>query len=147
MAIELGSLESTRNEKPPICVLYGVHGVGKTALAAEFPDPFYLPTMGEEPPSDVEMASPGTAETFDEVLDTIGWLLTEQHDFKTFVPDSLDGIEPLVWAYTCRQNGWNNIEDAGFGKGYVAADEPWREFLSGVQALRSAGIATVMLAH
>lgn len=147
MAIKLGSLNSTKNSKPPIGVIYGVHGVGKTRLASEFPDPYYLPTLGEEPPEGVDLPSPGTAETFDEVLDVIGWLLTEEHDRKTLIIDSLDGLEPLVWAHTCAQNGWANIEDAGFGKGYVAADAVWREFITGIQALRDAGIAAVLIAH
>lgn len=147
MAILLGSLNSTKNNKPPIGVLYGVHGVGKTRLASEFPNPYYLPTLGEEPPEGVDLPSPGVAETFDEVLDVIGWLLTEEHDRKTFILDSLDGLEPLVWAYTSAQNGWANIEDAGFGKGYVTADAVWRDFITGIQALRDAGIATVLIAH
>lgn len=147
MAISLGSLNTTKNEKPPIGVLYGVHGVGKTELASEFPDPYYLPTLGEEPPDGVEMPSPGSAETFGEVLDVIEWLLTAEHDRKTLILDSLDGLEPLVWAEACSRNGWANIEDAGFGKGYVAADDVWRELIGGIQALRSAGIATVLIAH
>ncbi|WP_019999025.1 ATP-binding protein [Aureimonas ureilytica] len=147
MAISLGSLTSTRNTKPPIGVLYGIHGVGKTRLASEFPDPYYLPTIGEEPPEGVEMPSPGTAESLDEVLDVIQWLLTEEHDRKTLIVDSLDGLEPLVWAHTCGQNGWNSIEDAGFGKGYVAADAVWREFIGGVQALRDSGVGVILIAH
>lgn len=57
MAISLGSLNTTKNDKPPIGVLYGVHGVGKTELASEFPDPYYLPTLGEEPPDRVALVS------------------------------------------------------------------------------------------
>jgi hypothetical protein len=147
MAISLGSLNSTRNNKPPIGVIYGVHGVGKTQLASEFPDPYYLPTLGEEPPDDVEMFSPGSAESFEDILDVIGWLLTEEHDRKTLILDSVDGAENLVWGATCRRLGLNSIEDAGFGKGYVEADTEWRELLSGLQALREAGIAVVLLAH
>lgn len=147
MAISLGSLNTTKNFKPPIGILYGVHGVGKTRLASEFPAPYYLPTLGEEPPEGVEMPSPGTAETFDEVLDVIGWLLTEEHDRKTLIIDSVDGLEPLVWAQTAAQNGWASVEDAGFGKGYVAADDVWRKLITGIQALRDAGIATVLIAH
>lgn len=147
MAISLGSLNSTRNNKPPIGVIYGVHGVGKTALAAEFPDPYYLPTMGEEPPDDIDMPSPGTAESLDDILDVIGWLLTEEHDRKTFILDSVDGAESLVWKATCSRLGLNSIEDAGFGKGYVEADTEWRELLAGLQALRDAGIAVVLIAH
>lgn len=147
MAIDLSALHSTKTNKPPIAVFYGVHGVGKTELASQFPYPFYLPTIGEEPPDGIEMASGGTAETMGDVFNVIEWLLEGQSGFNTLVVDSLDGLEPLIWAETCRLNNWKNIEDAGFGKGYVAADDVWRDFLGGVQALRSADIATVMIAH
>jgi len=93
------------------------------------------------------MPSPGTAETFEDILDVMGWLLTEEHDRKTFILDSADGAESLVWAATCRRLGLNSIEDAGFGKGYVEADTEWRELLDGCAALRDAGIAVIFLAH
>lgn len=151
MAISLGSLNSTKNNKPPIGIVYAVGGAGKTTLASEFPDPYYMPTLGEEPPDDVEMPSPCEPgqhiETFSEALDVIEWLLTAEHDRKTLIIDSVDGLEPLVWTETCARNGWANIEDAGFGKGYVAADEVWRELIGGIKALRDAGIAVVLIAH
>lgn len=147
MAIQLGSLNSTKNNKPPIGVIYAVGGAGKTTLSSEFPDPYYLPTLGEEPPDDVEMPSPGIAESFGDVCDVVEWMLTAEHDRKTLIIDSIDGVEPLVWAETCTRNGWNNIEDAGFGKGYVAADDVWRELIAGFKALRDAGIAVLLIAH
>ena len=147
MAKSLSSLRSTKSDKPPLVVVYGVHGVGKTQLASEWPSPLYLNTAGETPPSDVEMQTPGTMETYEEVLDIISDLLTTEHGHKTLIIDSLDGMEPLVWAHVCKQNGWQTIEDAGFGKGYVAADAPWRDFLAGLAALKRAGIAVVLLAH
>jgi hypothetical protein len=147
MAISLGSLNSTRNNKPPFGLLYGVHGVGKTRLASEFPDPYYLPTIGEEPPDDVEMPSPGIAETLNDVLEVIEWLLTAGHDRKTFILDSVDGTESLIWAATARRLNLNSIEEAGFGKGYVEADTEWRDLIAGLQALRSAGMAVLILAH
>jgi replication-associated recombination protein RarA len=39
MAISLSSLKSTKRNDPPSMLLYGVDGVGKTSLAAEFPKP------------------------------------------------------------------------------------------------------------
>jgi hypothetical protein len=54
----------------------------------------------------------------------------------------------LVWAETSKLNGWNSIEAAGFGKGYVAALDQWRALLDGFNALRDdRDMAIVMLAH
>lgn len=147
MALSLSSLRSTKTTHPPIALLYGVDGVGKTSLAAEWPDPLYLATEGERPPSDVEMATPGTVETYDQMLDIFGELLAGDHDFKSVIIDSLDGFESLVWAATARRLGLNSIEEAGYGKGYIEADSEWKEYLSAVGALSRAGIYVVQLAH
>ncbi len=147
MALSLSSLRSSKSSNPPVVLLYGVGKVGKTSLAAEFPDPIYLPTDGERTPEDVELATPGTVESFDDLLNVFGDLLTTDHDRKTVIVDSLDGLEPLVWAAACRRNGWANIEEPGFGKGYLAADAEWNEFFQAVSAMKSAGLAVVLIAH
>lgn len=147
MAISLGSLKSTKTNTPPKILLYGVDGVGKTSLAAEFPRPIYLPTEGETPPSDVDLQTPGTIESYEALLDVFGELLSSDHEFGTVIIDSLDGLEGLIWAATCRRLGINSIEEAGYGKGYIEADTEWKEYLSAVSALTRSGLFVVQLAH
>lgn len=141
-------LKTTKNDNPPVTLIYGVDGVGKTSLAAEWPGPIlYLPTEGERPPSDVELTTPGTVDNFHGLLDIFGELLDSEHDFRTVIVDSLDGLEPLVWGATCQRLGIASIEEAGYGKGYIEADTEWKDFLGGVSALSRAGIYVVQLAH
>jgi hypothetical protein len=147
MAISLSSMKSSKRNDPPVILLYGVDGVGKTSLAAEFPDPIYLATEGERPPSDVDLPTPGTIESLEDILGIFEELFTQEHDRKTVIIDSLDGLEPLVWRATCARLGINSIEEAGFGKGYVEADSEWNEFMSATSALAQAGMCVVMLAH
>lgn len=148
MALSLSSITTTKSTHPPRTVIYGVDGVGKTSLAAEFPAPvLYLPTEGEAPPSDVHVDTPGTIESFNDLLDIFGELLTTDHEYKTVTVDSLDGLESLVWKATCARLGLESIESAGFGKGYVEADSEWNEFLSAVGMLAKSGIYVVQLAH
>lgn len=147
MALSLSSLRSSKSDKPPVITIYGVDGVGKTSLAAEFPDPIYLPTDGERAPADIDLPTPGTIESLDDLFDVIGQLLTEDHDRKTVIIDSLDGLEPLVWAATCKRLNVGSIEEPGYGRGFVEADAEWNEFLAAVGALRERGIAVVLLAH
>lgn len=147
MAISLSSLKSTKTNNPPKILLYGVDGVGKTSLAAEFPNPIYLATEGETPPSDVDLQTPGTIESYDALLDVFGELLEGEHDFGTVIIDSLDGMESLVWAATCRRLGINSIEEAGYGKGYIEADTEWKEYLSAASAMARSGLYVVQLAH
>ncbi len=155
MAISLANLKKVAASPLPIATLYGVPKVGKTSLAAEFPNPVYLNTAGESPPIDIvdlpsntdENGNPAPVETFDEVLDFVSELITEEHDFGTLIVDSLDGLEPLVWSHTCAINGWSNLEEPGFGKGYLAADEVWREYLRAIEALAQKGVWIVQIAH
>ena len=146
MAISLASLRSSTSMKPPFILLYGTAGIGKTTLATGAPKPVVIQT--EEGLGRIDVSHFPLAKTWDEVMGAITALYTEEHDFETLVFDSADHFEPIVWAEACRRNGWLNIEAAGYGKGYVAAGDVWREFLDGLNALRSdKGMAVIVIAH
>lgn len=147
MAKSISALNSTKSDKPPITLIYGVDGVGKTTLAAEWPDPIYLHTQGEEPPKGVELATPGVLESYDEAIELMTELLSTQHEHKTLIFDSVDGFESLVWAKTCERCGFSSIEEPGYGKGYIETDSEWAFFIDGAVALKQAGVAVVLLAH
>lgn len=155
MAISLSDLKSTKAEsdgRPPITLIYGVDGVGKTSLAAEYPDAIYLATPGERPPSDVDIPK-ADIETFEDLKGVFIDLLSDDHGFKTVIVDSIDGLEPMANAVTCQRIGATSIDDNGkespaaFGKGYVAADVEWNEFMGACLALTKRGIAVVLIAH
>lgn len=150
MAISLSSLKSTKQqaqERAPLLVIYGVDGVGKTSLAAEFPSPIYLPTSGERAPAELDLPTPGVIESMDDLWSIVGDLLTTEHEFKTVIVDSLDGLEPLIWRRTCARIGAGSIEEAGYGKGYVEADVEWNEYLDAMGDLTAAGLTVMQLAH
>lgn len=149
MAISLSSLKRSTAPAALIGVVYGVPGVGKTSLAAEFPAPVFMQVGdGESAPTGVEITTFGEVKAFDDVLGGIGALYSEQHEFKTLVVDSLGALEPVIQRETCRRNGWQTIEDPGFGKGYVAAEQVWREYVEGISALRrDKGLHIVQIAH
>lgn len=147
MAISLASLRRVTATDPPRILLYGVPGIGKTSLAAEFPNPVFVQTE-QGTPGDIEINSFGAISTFDDVMDAIGALYQEDHDYKTLVIDTLDALEPMVWAQACIENGWKSIEDAGYGKGYVAADNVWLEYIKAMNALRvERGMIIMQIAH
>ncbi len=135
MAISLNQLVRAAQPKPPIMTLYGVHGIGKSTFAAQAPSPVFIQT--EDGLGLLDCAHFPLAASFDDVIGALAALYTEPHDFKTCVIDSVDWLEALIWAKVCRDNGWASIEDAGYGKGYVAALNLWRQFLDGLNALRA----------
>lgn len=135
MAIDLSRLRRVTATKPPRVLVYGPPGLGKTTLGAEFPSPVFV-QVEDGTPGTLELTSFGHLTTFSEVMEAISSLLAEPHDFQTFVVDSVDKLEPLVWEQTCIDNKWANIEAPGYGKGYIAADAIWREFLTLCNDLR-----------
>lgn len=154
MAISLASLNRLSDPKPPRIVIYGPHGVGKNTFLASAPKPVLIDIEGGHPSGSPIDAFP-QAKTFQDVIDAMGALYSEDHDFETLGVDSLDWLEPLVWAETIRRNNetpgakqWNSIEDAGYGKGYVATLDVWRDYFEAVNALRNdKGMAVIQTAH
>ena len=57
-------------------------------------------------------------------------------------------MKALIWRDLCGSQGWASIETPGYGKGYVAADNWWRDVLNGLEYLRrERGMTVVLLAH
>lgn len=152
MSISLSSLRTVRADKPPRVLVYGPAGIGKTTLASEFPNPVFL-QIEDGTPGDVELTSFGKIETFGQVMDALGALYTEPHDFKTVVIDSVTELQRLIFAETCARgdekgNAKANIEDFGYGKGYVYATRVASEFIDGINALRNdRGMCVLLIAH
>lgn len=146
MAITLAQLTRANKPKAPRLLIHGVAGVGKTTFAAQANKPVFIQT--EDGLGTLAATNFPLSRTFEDVLGAISALYTEEHDFATVVIDSVDWLEPLVWAKACRDNGWSSIEDAGYGKGYVAALNLWRQYIDGLNALRDdRGMAVVQIAH
>lgn len=157
MAVALNTLQKKGGrDHPPLIAVYGTGGIGKTSLALEFPDPLYLCVEGEEPPTDIEY-TPAPIESYADLMDPdegyFAQLLTTEHDFKTVIVDSVDAFERLVWQHTCRRNGWDSIDsnDKGsptaFGKGYLAADEEWVDYVAAARAVARSGVHVVQILH
>lgn len=148
MAISLKSLQRSGTALPPRLLTYGVAGVGKTKFGTDSPSPVILQT--EDGLGTIEAATFGVLRSFQEVMEAITSLYDEPHDFQTVVVDSLDWLEPLIWRHTCEVQTppWKDIETPGYGKGYLAALETWREFLDGINGLRNdRGMGVILIAH
>jgi hypothetical protein len=132
---------------PALMVLHGSEGIGKTTTASRSPSAIFG-QCENGCPAGVHLSTFGLLDSFDKVLQVITILATEPHNYRTFVLDSLDALEVLVLRAVCAEHDWKTIETPGYGKGFVAADRWWLEFLDGIDFLRrERGMMVVLLAH
>lgn len=144
--MSLANITRGKQPRPMRAVLYGVEGVGKSTFAAGAPSPIFL--CSEDGTAHIDVARFPTPRSWPEVLEAIRVLTHEEHSFKTLVIDTLDWLEPVVWAHVCQTGGKVNIEEFGYGKGYVLALDQWRLLLSRVDLLvKTRKVHVLMLAH
>lgn len=140
------NIVKTNEVKPPRLVVYGGPGVGKTSFAASADTPIFLCT--EDGLGQLTVDHFPLITTFEELVDHIDALVTEDHDYKTVVLDSVDWLESMIWAKVAADQGKQNIEDIGFAKGYIFALNYWREVLNGLNYLRlNKGMTPILIAH
>jgi len=147
MGFDINSVTSASSIfMPQRMLIHGVQGLGKTTFGCTFDAPILLRVEDGAAAIDVP--------TFPKLIENMGELceaiqaLHGEHDFKTAVVDSLDWMEPLVWANTSARLGLDSIEKAGYGKGYVEADADWRMIMGGFDSLRiNRGMQIVIIAH
>ena len=146
MAISLASLKRSTALMPPRILLHGVAGVGKTTFAAKARGAVLIPI--EDGLGTIEVDHFPLAKTLTDVTEALVALYEEPHEFGTVVIDSVDWLEPLIWKHVAAANGWRSIEEPGFGKGYAAALDVWREYLEALNALRNdRGMTVIQIAH
>lgn len=146
MAINLASISRTRRVRAPKIVLCGAGKIGKSTFAASAPHSVGILT--EQGMDAIDSVAFPVATSLTDVYDAIRTLIDDQHHFQSVYVDSLDWLEPLLHAHVCAANGWATIEAPGYGKGYIAAGEEWRNLLAGLDALREErGMGVILIAH
>lgn len=138
------SLVVGKQELPPRICVYGVHGVGKSTFASQFPSPIFIST--EDGLSSLDVTSFPRAKKVEDVAESIATLAKEEHNFKTIVVDSVDWlIEPLIIADI---DSRYDEKAQAYGKGQMYVAETFREILQGLDVLRKKrGMNVVLLAH
>lgn len=125
-------------------VLYGPEGIGKSSLAAKFPEPGFIDTEGSTGNMDVARFDKPTSWTF--ILQQLEYV-KQNRPFKTLVIDTVDWAERMAIEHICNINQKASIEDFGYGSGYIKLEEEMGRFLNLLQDIIDQGINIVLTAH
>lgn len=126
-------------------VIYGPEGIGKSSLAAQFPNPLFIDTEGSTDNMDVARADKPTSWTM--LMNHIAFVKANPTICQTLVIDTIDWAEALALQYICAQHNKSGIEDFGWGAGYTYLIEEIGRLLDRLQELVELGINVVLTAH
>lgn len=143
MAIKLSEMVRTgpSSEPPRICI-YGPQAIGKTTFAAGAHKTIGLLT--EDGIGNLDFPRV-LCPDFQSLKSALELLKNEAHDYKTVFIDSLDWTEQKILDHVCRENGKQNIEDFGYGKGWQFALREWSKLLADFDELRTKKRMVVIL--
>jgi hypothetical protein len=142
----LERIQSGRRRKPLTVAIYGVPGVGKTTFGASAPKPVIH--CLERGADHLDVAKLDAPETWAEYLADVRELATAEHDFRTYVVDTIDALEVLATAHVCREGKKATLADFSWGGGYALLAQEWRVFLKAMEALRDKrAMNVVLIAH
>ncbi|MFW6039279.1 MAG: ATP-binding protein [bacterium] len=143
----LSTVTSESKPKPPLTVIHGDGGVGKSTLAANGKSPLFIPF--EDGLAGLQgVARTSRPESLAQFLSLLDELEQEEHDFRTVIIDSADWAEPVLEAAVCEMYGAPRIADIDYGKGYAALAETWVNVLNRLTRLRdNRGIFPLVICH
>jgi hypothetical protein len=145
MARDLKTLVGIGDHPPRVCLM-GKRGDGKTETATGAPKPFFF---NLEKSRIRRNLGPGNQapETYAEVLDFIDSLLTQEHDYKSVIIDTVDTLEAMMTDHICKVNGYKNINQTEWGVGLSKRDDEWRRFLGLLDKLNERGMYIILVGH
>ena len=155
MAINLSSLKKPTGGRPIVATLFGEGGMGKTTLAAMFPNPVMIRTedgtASLEGHDDLLMFD--VAKSTADVFDGIEALASQEHDRKTLIIDSVTQFEKLAVREILDDETNPKAKNmaaahGGYGKAYGMLDKKHQDLREACDYLVSdCGMNVVFIAH
>ena len=136
--------------RPPKIMLIGVEGVGKSTAGANMPNPVFMCSESGLVGPQFNDVPNFTPKSWKEALEFIDALAADPGDFKTLVVDTLDWLEPMLYDYVvaaAKKPDIKHIEDFGYGKGYVLAQNEARQLIARLDKVNAAGMNVLLLSH
>jgi len=136
---------------PPKILLYGRNGIGKSTFALKTPSPIFVDL--DENIYELPCTSNKTLKipinNYDDVINFLGVLFNQDHDFKTVVIDSLSSLEKLIMDKAVKTtNGITSFADFNYGKGHLKTMCFWEDFFQKIKNLwKYKKMIVIFLAH
>lgn len=131
--------------KPQRVLIYGPEGIGKSTLAAAMPEPIFIDI--EQGTAHLDVMRIDTPDMWSTLLDEVRYITRNVTQASTIVIDTADAAERLCQRFVCAKREKRNIEDFGYGKGYVYAVEEFNNLLIALNGAVQAGFNVVVIAH
>ena len=126
-------------------VIYGPSGIGKSTLAAQFPDPLFIDT--EDSTIELDVARFDKPTSWEMLLQQVQYVQAHPDCCKTLVIDTADWAEKLEIEDLCAKKNWTGLEDSGYGKGYQYSAEEFGRLLDRLSEVIEKNINVVITAH
>jgi hypothetical protein len=125
--------------------VYGVHGIGKSTLASQFPEPVFVDT--EDGTSHLQV-NRVLVNDYKSLCKALVELRDTNIPCRTAVLDTIDYVELFQRDEVCRAHHIEGIEALPYGKGWVYLAEKFGDFINQyLDPLIAAGIHVVVVGH
>lgn len=139
--------------RPVVCTILGDAGMGKTSLAATFPNPVVvrLEDGVQGVPEAFRPDALPVVKTVDQLWEQLNALVKEEHDYKTVIIDSITQLEEIfqkhVVATDPKKPRTINQANGGYGAGWITVGDMHQRVRSAAAALSDKGVNVVFIAH
>lgn len=137
-------IQSGTQKRAVKCTIYGPEGIGKSSLAAQFPDPLFIDTEDSTIHMDVKRLKKPSSWT--ELIQMLNWV-KQSRPCSTIIIDTADWAQTLAEKEVINEKGVSSIEDIGYGKGYVFMRDKFGNMLDKLSEIKDVGINVVLTAH
>lgn len=149
----LSTVENGKQEKPPILMVHGEHGSGKTGFIASMNESGHKVLL-----ADIEDGSRNynlgrvklATASFQDILQFLHQVRDGEHDFTALGLDSLDFIERKAVEHVVDEDGARSIDTAhgGYGRGWRVVNNHMKDLLHQCMLIREQrGMVIVFTAH
>lgn len=127
-------------------VIYGVEGIGKSTLAAHFPNPVFIDTEGSTDHMENVKRFPRPT-SWSMLLEEVKQILANPAQCSTLVIDTIDWAERMATDHVVSNAGKSGIEDFGYGQGYTYVKEQLGKLLDLLSEIADKGVNVILTAH